>query len=245
MDSAYLKKLSYEDLKSVALEMDIKIPKSKEELIQKMIKCFKEYENYKKNKIDKYEKICQIGNKGKEGITYLVKTKDNKEYAMKTFKKNKSSEKLKLEVKLQEMAAKEGISPKIIDYDTVGKYIVMEKMDKHLKDILETQNGLLSLTQQKQLISIFNTLDKAKVFHADSNILNYMYKNKKLYIIDFGMSKEIDDKLIKKLGTSTPNIDIMTLGFVLKLKEHNCPKNSYEFLLKYISTVNIEKFQLL
>jgi len=245
MDSAQLKKLSYEDLKSVALEMDIKIPKSKEELIQKMIKCFKEYENYKKNTIDKYKKICQLGNKGKEGITYLVKTKDNNEYAMKTFKKNKSSEKLKLEVKLQEMASKEGISPKIIDYDTVGKYIVMEKLDKHLKDILENQNGLLTINQQKQLIKIFETLDKVKVFHADSNILNYMYKNKKLYIIDFGMSKEIDDKLIKKLGTTTPNIDIMTLGFVLKLKEHNCPKKSYEYLVKYISDVNIEKFQLL
>ena len=187
MDSAYLKKLSYDDLKSIALDMDIKIPKSKEELIQKMIKCFKEYENYKKNTIDKYGKITQLGNKGKEGITYLVKTKDNKEYAMKTFKKNKSSEKLKLEVKLQEMASKENICPKIIEYDTVGKYIVMEKLDTHLKDILESQNGLLTLTQQKQIIKIYKSLDKAKVFHADSNILNYMYKNKKLYIIDFVM----------------------------------------------------------
>jgi len=66
MDSAYLKKLSYEDLKSVALNMDIKIPKNKEELIEKMIKCFKEYENYKKKTSDKYTKISQLGNKGKK-----------------------------------------------------------------------------------------------------------------------------------------------------------------------------------
>ena len=132
----------------------------------------------------------------------------------------------------------------MIEYDTVGKYIVMEKLDTHLKDVLEKQKGVFSEYNQKQLIKIFKLLDKSKVFHADSNILNYMYKNKKLYIIDFGMSKEIDDKLIKKLGTSTPNIDFMTLGFVLKLKEHNCPRTSYVYLLNYVSEQNKQKFQL-
>ena len=71
-----------------------------------------------------------------------------------------------------------------------------------------------------------------------------MYKNKKLYIIDFGMSKEIDDKLTKKLGTETPNIDIMTLGFVLKLKEFKCPESSYSYLIKYISSDNQKKFNI-
>ena len=37
----------------------------------------------------------------------------------------------------------------------------------------------------------------------------------------------------------------MTLGFVLKLKEHNCPEKSYEYLLNYISTENKEKFGFL
>ena len=71
-----------------------------------------------------------------------------------------------------------------------------------------------------------------------------MFKNKKLFIIDFGMSKEIDDKLIKKLGTNTPNIDLMNLGFILKLKELNCVESSYSHLLTYVSETEKVKFNL-
>ena len=209
-----------------------------------MLRCFKEWEKYKKEKIDKYEKVKQLGNKGKEGVTYLVVTKEGDEYAMKTFKKNKSSDFLKREANLQELASKFNIAPKIIEVDTVKKTIVMEKMDKHLFDVIKDQDGDLTEKQQKDIINIFKNLDKAKVFHADSNILNYMYNGKKLYIIDFGMSKYIDDKLIEKLGTETPNIDLMTLGFILKLKELNCKKTSYSYLIKYVSDKNIIAFNL-
>jgi tRNA A-37 threonylcarbamoyl transferase component Bud32 len=244
MDDLYLKTLKYDELKNIAIDMDINIPKTKFELINKIIECFTEYEKYKKEKIDKYKKIEQLGNKGKEGVTYLVKTNDGSTYAMKTFKKNKSSNRLRNEARLQEIASNYNISPKIIEIDTVSKYIVMEKLDKHLFDILKEKNGILNIQQQKQIIKIFKTLDECKIFHADCNILNYMYKNKKLYIIDFGMSKEIDDKLIKKLGTSTPNLDISTLGFILKLKEFNCPSISYSYLLNYINDDIKIKFNL-
>lgn len=244
MNKDDLKKIKYDDLKNIAKDMDIEIPKSKEKLIDSMIKCFQEYEKYKKKKIDKYEKIKQLGEKGKEGTTYLVKTSKGKEYAMKTFKKTKSSLKLKKEAKLQEMASEYGIAPKVIEIDTVSKYIVMERLDTHLLDIVKKQNRDITKSQQKQIINIFKGLDKAKVFHGDSNILNYMYKDKKLYIIDFGMSKEIDDKLVKKLGTETPNIDLMNLGFILKLKELQCPESSYSHLLTYVSDTEKEKFNL-
>jgi tRNA A-37 threonylcarbamoyl transferase component Bud32 len=244
MNISQLKNLSYTELKDIAKDMDISIPKNKDELVKTMLKCFKEWEKYKKEKIDKYEKIKQLGEKGKEGIVYLVKTKDGKEYAMKTFKSNKSSDKLRKEAELQCMASEYNIAPKVIEIDTVKKTIVMEKMDKHLIELIKNQEGDLKESQQKQIIKIYEQLDKAKVFHADSNILNYMYKGKKLYIIDFGMSKEIDDKLIKSLGTSTPNIDLMTLGFILKLKELNCKESSYSYFLNYVSDDNKTKFGL-
>jgi tRNA A-37 threonylcarbamoyl transferase component Bud32 len=244
MNKDDLKKIKYEDLKNIAKDMDIEIPRSKDKLIDSMIKCFEEYEKYKKNKIDKYEKIKQLGEKGKEGITYLVKTSKGKEYAMKTFKKSKSSSKLKKEAKLQEMASEYGVAPKIIEIDTVSKYIVMERLDIHLLDVIKKQKKDITKCQQKQIISIFKGLDKAKVFHGDSNILNYMFKDKKLYIIDFGMSKEIDDKLIKKLGTDTPNLHLMNLGFILKLKELQCLESSYSHLLTYVSDTEKEKFNL-
>ena len=244
MNSLQLNNLKFQELKEIAIDMHIKIPKKKEELISLIKKCFEEYELYKKEKIDKYEKIEQLGNKGKEGITYLVKSSYGKYYAMKTFKKTKSSKNIKKEASLQEKASDFDIAPKVIDIDTVSKYIVMERMSSHLYDSIKKQNGNLTEKQQKQLIKIYKGLDEAKVFHADSNILNYMYKDKKLYIIDFGMSSEIDDKLIKKLGTNNPNVDIMTLGFILKLKEFKCPSSAYSHLIKYISSEEIKRFNL-
>jgi hypothetical protein len=49
------------------------------------------------------------------------------------------------------------------------------------------------------------------------------------------MSKEIDDKLTKKLGTETPNIQIMTLGMALKLRDLKCPPSSYSYIIKNLT----------
>jgi tRNA A-37 threonylcarbamoyl transferase component Bud32 len=244
MNISQLNVLTYNELKDIATGMDIKISKKKEELIIDMLKCFKEYEKYKKEKVDKYQKIKQLGEKGKEGITFLVKTIDGNEYAMKTFKKTKSSNRLRKEAYLQEKASEFNITPKIIEIDTISKYIVMEKLDEHLIDKMKKQDGNLTENQQKQIIKIFKFLDKAKVFHADSNILNYMFKGKKLYIIDFGMSQLIDEKLIKKLGIDTPNLTLMNLGFILKLKELKCPPSSYSHLITFISDKDKGKYGL-
>jgi tRNA A-37 threonylcarbamoyl transferase component Bud32 len=235
---------NYLELKNIANGMDLKINRSKEDTAKNIIKAFREYEKYKKEKIDKYSKKCQLGNKGKEGITYLVVDKKGNEYAMKTFRKQKSSSKLRKEAELQKLASDVGISPNIIDIDTVSKYIVMEKMDKHLYSIIKKNNGILSTNHQRQIIKIYKKLDQIGVFHGDCNLLNYMMKDNKIYIIDFGMSKEITTTLVKKLGTDRPNINIMTLGFILKLKELKCSKKSYEYLIKFISEDFYQKFQL-
>jgi tRNA A-37 threonylcarbamoyl transferase component Bud32 len=244
MDYSYFDKCSFEDLKEIALQMDIKISKSKLSLKNQIINAFKEYEDYKKQKIDKYKKLNQLGNTGKEGTTYLVETENGTQYAMKTFKKTKSSNTLEKEAYLQQKAAEHGLSPKVIDTDTVSKYIIMEKLDTHLLDSLTKQEGILTDKQQKQIIQIFKGLDKAGVFHGDSNILNYMYKGKKLYIIDFGFAKEINPELTDKLKTKNPNIDIMTLGFILKLKEMKCPPESYSYLVKFIKDEDKLQFNL-
>ena len=138
------------------------------------------YESYKKEKIDKYVSIEKLGAKGKDGLVYLVECLDSKEskinYAMKTFRANKSSKSIKEEAKLQKIAAKAGISPTIIEYDTVFNYIVMEKLDHNLLDIMKAQNKELTKTQQNQLIKIFNKLDEILIFHSDPNPLNFMMK---------------------------------------------------------------------
>ena len=263
----YLKKQNIINLKNLADEMSIKYSKdiTKENLILDIVKYFEKYNKKssikKRNpvkspvkttksptnspvKIKTYKKFDQLGNIGKEGITYLVKDENENEYAMKTFKKTKSSTRIENEAELQKKASFYEISPKIIDVNLEEKYIVMEKLDKHLFDVMKKQNGNLTKLQQQQIIKIYKNLDKSGVFHGDSNILNYMFKDKKLYMIDFGMSKFIDDNLIKKVGTKNPNLDLMTLGFILKLKELKCPESSYSYLITHVSDLNKAKYQL-
>lgn len=243
MDYDKLEKLKYQELKNIAKELNAPLSRNKEELLVGIIQLFKEYENYKNKKKDKFTVHQQLGNKGKEGITYLVTKKDGTEWAMKTFKKTKSADRIYREAELQKKAAEFGVSPKVIDVDTVVNYIVMEKMDKHLLDVLKKQGGLKK-TQQKQIINIFKKLDEANVFHADANLMNYMFLGRKLYIIDFGMAKEITNALIKKLGTNTPNLNIMTLGFILKLKEMQFSYDSYDHLIKFLNEDQIKTFNL-
>lgn len=235
MDYAHLEQFSYNELKSMTQEMGLKVRRSKVGLVEEIAEAFKEYESYKKDKLDKYQRGEQLGEKGKEGTTYLVTTKDGTEYAMKTFRKQKSSTTLRKEADLQKLAADVGASPNVIDIDTVSKYIVMEKMDSHIVKKMEEQGGELTRHQQKQIISIYKKLDKAGVFHGDANMLNYMYHGDKLYIIDFGMARPITTALVKKLGTETPNMHIMTLGLALKLRDMGCSSSSYEYVVKYLS----------
>jgi tRNA A-37 threonylcarbamoyl transferase component Bud32 len=66
----------------------------------------------------------------------------------------------------------------------------MEKMNGgNMLDVITKQNGILTLDQQKQIIKIYDTLNNIKIYHNDSNILNLMFNNGQLYIIDYGMSR--------------------------------------------------------
>jgi len=239
-----LEKYTLPQLRDIGREMCLRPRRSKESMIADISSAFDEWEEYKREKLDKYTRINQLGTRGKEGITYLVQHKNKKQYAMKTFRKGKSSATLTKEYRLQKKASKMGIAPKVYDYDTVSKYIVMEKMDGHLLDSMKKQKGSLHKYQQKRIIDIFKALDTAGVFHNDNNLSNYMLKGRDVYLIDYGFAKDIDSKLIKKLGTSTPNMNYMLLGLIIKLKEYECPKSAYKYLLPYLSNEMKTKLDL-
>jgi tRNA A-37 threonylcarbamoyl transferase component Bud32 len=239
-----LNNLNVSEIRKYAEHMDIEYKnKTKKDLILDISSALKIFENYKIQQETKYNKIQQLGNEGKDAITYLVKTPKNQIYAMKTYKIKKNVD-IEKEAYLQSLAIKQGISPKIKEVDTVLNFIIMEKMDGHLHEIMKKQDGNLTKSQQINIIDIFKKLDSAKVFHGDANILNYMYLGNKIYIIDFGMSQIIDSSLIKSLGTNTPNMSVMLLGFILKLKELNCPKTSYKYLAPYLSEEYRKKFKI-
>lgn len=196
---------------------------TKNELIQAITERY-----YDVKKYIKYRYIHQLGREGKDGRTFLAVDDNGNEVAIKIFSKKKSSASIIKEAKLQMIAAQHGIAPQVIDYDGDGKYIIMEKMDINLFDCFRQQNGQLTKEQQKALIHLFKKLDECKVFHGDPNPLNFMQKNGRWYVIDFGFSKPINSKTIPKYG-ETPNMTYMPLGFKLKIT-----KIYSECRLKYI-----------
>jgi predicted Ser/Thr protein kinase len=241
----------------IAKDMQLHLPnKKKSSIIEAIAKAFdvcktknsSRDENSPRDKpedkYDKYTRYEQLGNKGKEGTTYLVKNKRGQELAMKTFRKTKSSNTLKKEYKLLRLAGKAGVAPRALDYNTKEKYIVMEKMSHHLYDMKKSKTFSLSKKQQERILHIFKTLDEIKVFHNDANILNYMVKNGEVYMIDFGFSKEIDDKLCAKLKTDKPNLYLMTIGLILKLKELSLPSSSWNVLEKVLPPEYKKKYKI-
>ena len=227
MDYSSLNNCNFSELKKMAKNMGLNSKKSKSDYIFDIQTAFKEYDNYKKNKIDKYTRTKQIGNKRKKGIIYEVTDNKNNIFIMKTFKKNKSSNQLKLEYNIQKKASLFDIAPKVIEYDSISKYIVMEKMDEHLLDVIQRQ-GTLTQHQQLRILEIFKVLDNIGIFHCNPGINNYMIKDNKIYIIDFGSVTEINTKLI---GT---NSQTMTIELINTLNTLKLPSSSWKYLKKVL-----------
>lgn len=223
--------LTKDELKSILDILEISKSGNKEELIKKIKKEFTKYKKYKLSSKDKYTKIRRIGGVSKEGICYVVKTTDNCEYVMKTFPDKKSYKNILKEANFQSLASSEGIAPLVYDVDPVHKYIIMDKLDKHLTDYLVDNGGKLSKKFQKRILEICNILDKLNIFYNDTNIENFMIHDDELYLIDYGMCIQIDNNCLRKYNSLTPNIDFLRKSIVNKLIEGNCSETSYNLLL--------------
>lgn len=231
-----LEDYSMTELRAIAKKMDLRIRRSK----NAMIETIRTAEH--KKKADRYTRIHQIGEKGKEGTTYLAVDRNGRRYAMKTFRKAKSSRTLQKEFDLQKKAAKVGIAPKVYYCDLIGKWFVMEKMDYHLYETLKEKG--LNKKQQERIIEIFEKLDRIGVFHNDANLMNYMVKKDQIYLIDYGYSKEITTALIKKLETDRPNSVLMLVAFIYKIKDLDLDPSSYKYLLRKLDRETRVKYNL-
>ena len=229
MDFGKIKSLNTEVVEAIAADLGISSSFSRKKKEGEIIRLLSEYQDYMHAHQRKFRRQFQIGNEGKEGVTYLVKDTNNIPLAMKVFRKTKSPVTLRNEADLQQTAAIQGAAPRVVEVDTVMKTITMERMDRHLLDVILSQRNLTEY-QQRGIVRLFNRLDDAGVFHGDSNLLNYMLRGKRIYLIDYGMSKLIDDKFIKKVKTSRPNITLMALGFILKLKELGLGPDNYRII---------------
>lgn len=229
MDYHELQHLPTTQLHELCQELQIKYDTSdkKQDIIDRIKKT-----HCKLKKYSQYTFIEQLGRSGKDAKTYLVENKRKEQYAMKVFKPTKSRNAIQKEIDLQIIAARAGVAPSIVDYDVDGKYIVMEKLDVNLFD-LYCQQQTLTLQQQQDIIRLFQELDKCLVFHGDSNITNFMYKQDRLYMIDYGFSKPIQPKLIKRHGQQ-PNLSFMPFGLVLSIKSiFKVQPPTFEYLEEY------------
>ena len=206
-----IQNMSFNELKRIAREY--KLPgKSKKELVSSIKTHYNELKKWVK-----YSFIKQLGTKGKDGRTFLVKDDKRNEYALKLFTPTKKNSRIQKEVDLQMIAAKGGVAPKVVDYDVDGKYIVMEKLNTTLYDYFVKQNGQLTIEQQKAVVRLFKKLDKCGILHNDPNPLNVMKKGKRWYMIDYGMSKKISPMVLERWG-KTPNLTCMTIGLIVQLR---------------------------
>ena len=217
--------------------LQIKTVKNKEEIFNDIIDDLT-------GDINNYIKIRQLGKKGKEGTAFLVvNINTNKKYAMKTFKKRKSSKTLFQEIKFQHIASKENISPKIYDYNLDEKWFVMDLMDRTLLDVLEEQKSILTLDQQHQILNLFDKLDNIGIVHNDANPLNFMEKNGKFYLIDFGFAKNKNHSSFSNIG-DTPNRKIMPVGLVIWLKKFNIDYSKWTYFISQFEEEYVKKFDI-
>jgi tRNA A-37 threonylcarbamoyl transferase component Bud32 len=176
----------------------------------------------------------QIGKEGKEGKVFAVsKPNGKKEYAMKVFKKTKSSKNIEKEVKFAKIANKAGLSPKIFEVNLTDKYIVMDMCDKTILDLMKEQKYTLKVSQQKELIKLFSGMDKVGIMHNDPNPLNILVVGDQFKLIDFGMSKSCD---IEKCN----NKRLLTLGFLLFMKQQKYPIEKLSYLVNTLSKEDID-----
>lgn len=122
------------------------------------------------------------------------------------------------EIKLLKRLKDSGLTPKVIDYwecqfkfkipgvpqekpPLVG-YIVMERWDGNLKELIKKQNGL-KRSQLLEIIEIIKKLHTYDIIHHDTHLGNIMYKyygknndKIKFSLIDFGTSFDLREKTV-------------------------------------------------
>ncbi len=238
-------------LKQMALAKGIKSGLSKLTKAQ-LIKLLSRDDTKKSKKIGSFSKlrndgpntyanIGQLGSPGKEGIVYLVMGQDEKLYAMKTFRKTKSGNTIEREAYFQFLAAQNGIAPKIIEYNPVEKYIVMERLDKTLVELLKEQKNVLTKSQQEKIIELYDSLDEIGIMVDDSNPRNIMIKNDRFYMIDYGFAKYTTDKSYQ--GYKRPNFTILTIGLLTWVKD-TIPTKTWTYIRSQVNPILAKKLEL-
>ena len=148
--------------------------------------------------------LRQLGQDGAQGVVSLIEFPNGLRAAMKQFKPTKSPARIQVEADFQQRAALAGIAPEVMHVDLNKKRIFMEPMSSRVVDVVKKGSARLSA----DLNHIMTTLDRIGILHNDGNALNLMLdREDQLKVIDFGLAKDITDKVRKK-WQGEPNVKV-------------------------------------
>ena len=153
---------------------------------------------------EEFTVIRQLGQNGAQGVVSLVEFPNGLRAAMKQFKSTKSTAKIESEADFQQRAYTAGIAPEVMHVDLNNRRIFMEPMAARIVDVVQRSSPRL----KDDLNHIMTTLDRIGILHNDGNALNLMLDhNDQLKVIDFGLAKEITDKVRRK-WQGEPNVKV-------------------------------------
>lgn len=155
---------------------------------------------------DKYIVVKKLGEGSFGSIYKCIDKNDKSEYAIKFEKNNVTYSQLNNEYfiyktlnKYKNMISHHIYLPNIYDYGNVynEKYFIFDLMNYSLQDFIDKNKVVPIKTaayMAVQILNIIRYIHLCGIIHRDIKPSNIMFKNNKLYIIDFGLSKFFIDK---------------------------------------------------
>ncbi|MEK6873203.1 MAG: KEOPS complex kinase/ATPase Bud32 [Nanoarchaeota archaeon] len=151
-------------------------------------------------------KILQIGAEAIISLkdNQIIKNRTKKSYRLPIIDEKLRSSRTRHESKIIEKLRKIIPIPKIIKIDENNKTIVMEFIDgEKISEHLENLNWKKIC---KQIASVITKIHNNNIIHGDLTTSNMIYKNNKIYLIDFGLgfhshkieAKAVDLHLLKQ-----------------------------------------------